>query len=85
VFVGRLITMTGFRSSAPKAQNGFVAWRFVSSSLDPTKQFLVDPNDFRRLALRLAAKFERGPPNSAAAYDDQATSLEAAFLLLSGG
>jgi len=45
--VGALITMRRFRSSAPKAKNGFVARRIVS--LPPSRRNNVEgiPNDFR--------------------------------------
>jgi hypothetical protein len=55
-FVGRLITMTGFRSSAPKAENGFVHRRNCFVAGVPTKQFPLRASDFKWLALSFSGR-----------------------------
>jgi hypothetical protein len=49
VFVAALITMGRFRSSAPKAQNGFVAPPIVSSQAFRRNNLHSDMNDFSDL------------------------------------
>src|ERR1700744_1528770 len=45
VFVGRLITIPGFQNSAPKAENGFVDGRIVSSAHPGRNNWGLNPSD----------------------------------------
>jgi hypothetical protein len=83
-FVGRLITMTGFRSSAPKAENGFVAKGNCFVAGVPTKQFPAASSDFKWLELSFNGGIRLRPMGGPTPMTGEAAAAGAGFLLLSG-
>jgi hypothetical protein len=84
VFVGRLITMTGFRSSARQTQNGFVGRGNCFVAGVPTKQFAIASSDFKWLELSFNGRIRLRPMAGPTPTTGQATATGAGFLLLSG-